>query len=134
MDYTPGKTTIRSKSGYGSNLSYGINGTKPHALASFQPGSSQTLNPIQHITYTNFKKVKRLSIFEGTTYLDITYGVDEQRIKSVYGTPSGATTRYYLGSYEEEIVNGNTKKIHYLSAGDGLAAIYVQNSGSQDSL
>ncbi|MDL2224461.1 RHS repeat-associated core domain-containing protein [Bacteroidales bacterium OttesenSCG-928-M06] len=134
MDYTPGKTTIRSKSGYGSNLSYGINGTKPHALASFQPGSGQTLNPIQHITYTDFKKVKRLSIFEGTTYLDITYGVDEQRIKSVYGTPSGATTRYYLGSYEEEIVNGNIRKIHYLSAGDGLVAIYVQNSGSQDSL
>ncbi|MDL2224558.1 RHS repeat-associated core domain-containing protein, partial [Bacteroidales bacterium OttesenSCG-928-M06] len=134
MDYTPGKTTIRSKSGYGSNLSYGINGTKPHALASFQPESGQTLNPLQHITYTDFKKVKRLSTFEGTTYLDITYGVDEQRIKSVLSKPNSTVTRYYLGSYEEEIVNGNTRKIHYLSAGDGLAAIYVQNSNTQDSL
>jgi hypothetical protein len=43
-------------------------------------------------------------------------------------------TRYYLGDYEEEIDgNGNVRKIHYISGGDGLAAILISNQG-QDSL
>jgi hypothetical protein len=43
-------------------------------------------------------------------------------------------TRYYLGDYEEEIKpDGTTRKIHYISAGNGLSAIYVQNNGA-DSL
>ena len=43
-------------------------------------------------------------------------------------------THYYLGNYEEEIdAVGNIRKIHYLSDGDDLAAILVQNYG-KDSL
>ena len=46
---------------------------------------------------------------------------------------SGSLTRYYMGNYEEEVRNGNTRKIHYIIGGNGLAAVYVQNSG-QDTL
>jgi len=42
-------------------------------------------------------------------------------------------TRYYLGDYEEEVTGTSTRKIHYVSGGDGLAALYVQNNG-KDSL
>jgi RHS repeat-associated protein len=61
----------------------------------------------------------------------LTYGVDEERRKSVYRI--GATTKlthYYLGDYEEEVFpNGTIRKIHYLSGG----AILISTNG-QDSL
>jgi len=47
--------------------------------------------------------------------------------------PGYSMTRYYLGDYEEEVTGTSTRKIHYVSGGDGLAALYVQNNG-QDSL
>ena len=61
--------------------------------------------------------------------------MDDERRKSVYAVDSVTKlTHYYLGDYEEKIdaVN-NIRKIHYLSGGDGLAAILVQNQG-KDSL
>ena len=40
-------------------------------------------------------------------------------------------TRYYLSDYEEEqTANGQTRKIYYLSGGNGLSAIYVENDGN----
>ena len=53
--------------------------------------------------------------------------------QTVLTQSSGSLTRYYMGNYEEEIRNGNTRKIHYIIGGNGLAAIYVQNGG-QDTL
>ena len=52
---------------------------------------------------------------------------------SVLATTSGTLTRYYMGDYEEEVRNGNIRKIHYICGGNGLAAIAVQNGG-QDTL
>ncbi|MCB8994119.1 MAG: hypothetical protein H6538_00765 [Bacteroidales bacterium] len=43
-------------------------------------------------------------------------------------------TVYYIGNYEKEIVagNANPKEIHYIYAGDGLAAIYTKQDTSQN--
>jgi len=51
--------------------------------------------------------------------------VDNQRRKTVFTNGTNVVTRYYFGNYEEEITNGNSKKIHYLSGG----AILVNNNG-----
>lgn len=42
---------------------------------------------------------------------------------------------YILGDYEEEVYSGgNIRKLHYLSVGDGIFAIYVRNTMKSDSL
>ncbi|MDL2323358.1 FG-GAP-like repeat-containing protein [Bacteroidales bacterium OttesenSCG-928-A17] len=131
--YKTGKTTIDSKTGFGTNLQYGENNNKPHALTSFIPESGIASSlPDQAISYTDFKKVK--SVTENDKDLFITYGIDQQRIKSELTTSSGGLTRYYLGNYEEEVKNGITRKIHYISGGNGLAALFVQTSNASDSL
>ena len=103
-------------------MGYGGNG-KPHALTSVSGMSAAE----QTITYTDFKKVKQIT--EGGNVLNISYGTDEQRVKTVLSGSSGTLTRYYMGDYEEEIINGNIRKIHYIRGSNGLAAIYVQNAG-----
>jgi len=53
-------------------------------------------------TYTDFKKIETVS--EGIKEYELTYGVNDQRIKSNYfENDSRKLTHYYLGDYEEEI-------------------------------
>jgi RHS repeat-associated protein len=117
---------IQKKSDLGNyTMNYGANG-KPHALTSIS-GTPSIMPNNQTITYTDFKKVKTVS--EAGNTLTLSYGTDEQRIKTVLTKPNQTLTRYYMGNYEEEIVGGNTRKIHYICGGNGLTAIYVQNAG-----
>lgn len=112
----------------GHSMHYGLNG-RPHALDSIAGVPSCFPSVGLSITYTDFKKVASLS--EGDKTYTLTYGVDDQRRKSVYQV-NGVTkqTRYYVGNYEEEVdAQGNVRKIHYLSGGDGLAAILVRSHG-----
>lgn len=129
--YHPTTGLMNGKSDLGSSvLNYGENGQPPHALTSIS-GTPSLIPPTeQSITYTDFKKVSQ--ILENDNLLDITYGVSDQRIKTVLSNlsdSSGTLTRYYTGNYEEEIRDGNTRKIHYINGGNGLAAIYIQNAG-----
>ena len=128
--YHPTTGLMNGKSDLGSSvLNYGENGQPPHALTSIS-GTPSLIPPTeQSITYTDFKKVSQ--ILENDNLLDITYGVGDQRIKTVLSNlsdSSGTLTRYYTGNYEEEIRDGNTRKIHYINGGNGLAAIYIQNA------
>ncbi len=84
------------------------------------------------IIFPDFKKVKTLS--ESDDYgnvvksYELTYGVDEQRRKSVYTEAGNTTTFYYLGDYEEEVKpNGNIRKIHYLHGG----GILIHENGQE---
>ncbi len=152
ITYDPTYGTIANKSDLGNfTLNYGgevkADGTKtgiaggaltaPHALTSINPNPGTTGLPANfptvdlNVTYTDFKKIATLS--EGPKFYRITYGTDDERIKSEYfangqsqGTPT--LTRYYVGDYEEEVdAAGNTKKIHYLSG-----AILIQESNQPD--
>jgi len=127
IDYDPVTGNMIDKTDFAYDMEY-KNGT--HALASFVPNTMDNLYSDQQITYTDFKKVNR--IVDGDNSLDIAYGVDEQRIKSTLITQGRNLTRYYLGNYEEEVDprTGAVRKINYISGGDGLAAIYVQNNGN----
>ncbi|WP_270399472.1 hypothetical protein, partial [Bacteroides nordii] len=78
---------------------------------------------------TDFKKVKNISL--GSKSLVLDYGVDEQRRKGIFKDGSATFTRYYSGNYEEEVdSSGKVKKIHYISGGDGLAGIYINDDGN----
>ncbi|MDR0863745.1 MAG: hypothetical protein LBO74_02280, partial [Candidatus Symbiothrix sp.] len=99
---------------------------KPHALTSIS-GIPGVISTNQTITYTDFKKVN--TITENGNVLTVSYGTDEQRIKTVLTKPNKTQTRYYMGDYEEEIVGNTIRKIHYICGGNGLAAILVQNAG-----
>ena len=69
----------------------------------------------------------------GNKSLVLDYGVDEQRRKGVFKEGNVTFTRYYSGDYEEEISSsGKIKKIHYISGGDGLAGIYINDDGNSN--
>jgi len=105
-------------------MNYGENG-KPHALTSIS--GKPTAIPLDslNVTYTDFKKIATIN--EGSKLYTLSYGVDDQRCKSIYRVGNALKqTRYYLGDYEEEVnAAGNIRKIHYLSDG----AIFIQNNG-----
>jgi RHS repeat-associated protein len=97
-------------------------GTQPHAVTELT-GSPMTAAE-QTITYSSFSQPVTLT--QQAKNLSITYGVDEQRIKSVYTENSVNWTRKYLGDYEEVWVSGQVnKKIHYIAGGDGLTAVFI---------
>jgi RHS repeat-associated protein len=126
--YHPTTGNIQTKTDLNNlTMSYGeSDGKKPHALTGID-GLPDLMPYNQAITYTDFKKVKTIS--ENGKLLTINYGTDEQRIKSVLTKPgSAALTRYYMGDYEEEIQNGNVRKIHYICGGNGLAAVLINDS------
>ncbi len=96
----------------------------------------------QNITYTPFNKVsyigqiKKNGNLEDTYGVNITYGPDHARKKALYIKNKGILkTKYYIGAnYEiEQDAKGDKRKIHYISGGNGLFAIYVQNQG-QDTM
>jgi len=68
----------------------------------------------------------------------ITYGPNQQRRKTVLQSGIGddvLLTKYYAsGDYEKEVTPTGTRHLHYISGGDGLAAIYVKYSNAPDSL
>ncbi|MCL2651924.1 MAG: hypothetical protein FWD60_13015, partial [Candidatus Azobacteroides sp.] len=119
------KGNIYQKTDLGNyTLNYGANG-KPHALTSISgvPAQFPQLpSDSLRVTYTDFKKMKTLT--QGNKFYEITYGIDEQRIKSEYRVNNVTQeTHYYIGNYEEVTNGGITKKIHYLSGGAILIMI-----------
>ncbi|QUT74029.1 Bacteriodales T6SS PAAR_Rhs protein [Bacteroides salyersiae] len=130
INYNPTTGTITTKSDVGFTFNYGEENGKPHALTSISGKPDRIPNVAQTVTYTDFKKVKSISLGNKSLVLD--YGVDEQRRKGVFKEGNVTFTRYYSGNYEEEISSsGKVKKIHYISGGDGLAGIYINDDGNR---
>ena len=132
-----GNVTHKSDVGYA--MAYGetilSNGVSfdagPNALTSIKGNPSIITDDQQSITYTDFLKVK--TITEADNKIEFTYGVDNQRRMAVYKNNDVITKkRYYLGSYEEDVItNGNDRKVHYINGANGLAAIYISSNGSE---
>jgi len=129
---------IQNKSDIGGTMTYGEVNGKPHALTTVSNATAKLATADLTATYTSFKKMATLS--EGTKNYELTYGVDEQRRKSVYKENNVTKlTRYYAGNYEEEVdALGNVRQIHYLSGAimireNGVETLYysyVDNQGS----
>jgi len=128
MSYHQTTGNIESKSDLGNlTMKYGERKHPPHALTSISGVPTNFPQADLDVTYTDFKKVKTLSEGDGEKFYELTYGVDQQRRKSVYKENNTVKqTRYYLGDYEEEVnPSGNIRKIHYLRGG----GIFIQNNG-----
>ena len=73
-------------------------------------------------TYHNF-------YYEGDYTLQFLYGHDKQRRKTTFYDANGlAMEKYFVGLYEKEIDHqkGITRNINYITAGDGMTAIVLQ--------
>jgi len=116
---------------------YAYGDAGPHAVTGLTsttgtllPGNNQTID------YTAFSKASHIG--QGGYDYFITYGTDRQRSMSrlINGiTEDILQTKYYaFGDYEKEITPTGTRHLHYISGGDGLAAIYVKYSNAQDTL
>ena len=137
MAYNTATGEITNKPFVGYEMTYKGEGKPVHALskvAGLPTGMSGTVGTVlQAIDYTDFNKIKLIT--QGNKTHQLTYGVNQQRIKGVFATSGNTTlTRYYLGNYEEEHTpdgtpDGKVRKLHYISGGNGLAAIMVNNGG-----
>ncbi|MCQ2335641.1 MAG: glycohydrolase toxin TNT-related protein [Paludibacteraceae bacterium] len=100
------------------------NSEHPHVVSGIDGVPDVIPRTDLNITYTDFCKVE--SMEEGDNRYSITYGTDQDRIKSVLRTKAGETTRYYLADYEEVVTPlGKTEKYHYLCGG----AVMVERDG-----
>ena len=83
----------------------------------------------QDITYTEFSKASE--IIENQYELDITYGIDNQRLKSVLRNNGNIIkTKYYSAGYEKEITAGGTRELHYVNCPYGLVAVLIKQGGT----
>ena len=133
MAYNSTTGGVQNKPYVGYEMSYGDEDKPVHALSKVAGIPSVIGEITQDVEYTDFNKVKK--VIQGTKIHELVYGVDQQRIKGTFSNSGNTTlTKYYLGNYEEEHkADGTIRKLHYIYAGNGLAAIMVKN-GSVDSL
>ena len=138
---------IGSKTWLGS---YQYESARPHAVTGVDNTDGWIGTQDQSINYTPFNKVR--TIREGDYKLEIIYGPDNQRKKTVLyrddnsPVPLKSTkdvinwvpykTKYFVGGiYEEELVEAltnNTSEINYVAGGDGLAAIFVKDDQGEN--
>ena len=88
----------------------------------------------QKIEYTAFNKINDVKINDLSNTLlkslTITYGIDDQRrITEFFDADENPTiSRYYFDNYEEEVyTDGKTRSIYYISGGNGLSAMYIDD-------
>ncbi len=117
---------IDTKSGIGT-YTYGDN-AGPHALTNIE-NTGGIVSPLdQDITYTAFNKVE--TITENNTVAVFKYGPDQERRKMTIEGSGTTITRIYIGNYEKEVNNGNTRELHYIGAGGEIVAIYEKTGTS----
>lgn len=115
----------------------------PHALTSISYPKDDYLSHAekQSIEYTPFNKTLRIDQFKidegskigGYDYVyGLEYGPDRARkISVLYKDYQLSKMKHFVGNYEVEIdADGNTRELNYISGGDGLFAIYVNNMGA----
>jgi RHS repeat-associated protein len=111
--------------------------TRPHAVTFVENTDDLIPYGDQSISYTAFNKVSAISETVGAdSYgLDILYGTDQQRWKSSLKKNNALTrTILYADDYEAITENGITRHLYYLGGNNGLAAIYVKQSGQTDQI
>jgi RHS repeat-associated protein len=118
---------ITSKSDVGS-FNYAENGAGVHALTSVDNPTKAIPSLQQNVSFTSFNKIS--SISEGEFELTIKYGPGQDRRKTeLLRNDNVELTKIFATNYEKTISGSNTKELHYIWGGDGLAAIYVIDNG-----
>jgi RHS repeat-associated protein len=132
MNYSP-NGNILSKTGIGQ---YGY-GSRPHAVSSVENAEGLTSSGNQNITYTAFNKVAHIGERIDTDSLELafTYGPDRQRWKSVLKkNGNDVKTTIFAGDYEQITESEQPRQLYYINGADGLAAVYVKQSGQADKI
>jgi len=119
------KGNIAAKSDIGN---YTYQSAKPNAVAYISPVTQEveaTDNNLA-ISYTAFHRPLQITK-PGIATLDLIYGVDDERVKTVQtNVGGGQETRLFLGSYEiQTLPNGVVNHIVYVAGGNGLCAMIV---------
>lgn len=124
--------TIEQKTDIGNYYSYHSN----HPDGVEYITNSSVISPkTQDINYTTFNKVNEIieenNLLSLTYGLDISYGPDQQRVKTILNDQQGNTiaTKYFDSAYEKLITGGHTYEINYINAPTGLCAMYVTTDG-----
>lgn len=132
MGYKP-NGNIDIKTGLGQ---YGY-GSRPHAVASVENTDGLIPSGNQQIGYTAFNKAVHIGEKVGADSLELsfTYGPDRQRWKTILKKNGNITkTTIFAGDYETITEGGQTRQLYYIGAADGLAAVYVKQSGQADKI
>jgi RHS repeat-associated protein len=81
-----------------------------------------------HVRYNAYNKPTQIT--EDDYRLDLFYGADGIRNKTVLSNAEGdlKTTYFVSDLYEKEIVNGVTRHLNYIYAGNQIVGIYVQST------
>ena len=129
------RSDFTSPAGGIGDYNYGNYG--PHAVSGLEETTGNLLpSNNQRIDYTDFNKVSHIS--QGNYGYYITYGQDRLRRMTVLRndiTEDALLTKYYaFGDYERETDANGTRHLHYISGGDGLAAIFIKHDNGADSL
>ncbi|MCK9271371.1 MAG: RHS repeat-associated core domain-containing protein [Bacteroidales bacterium] len=116
---------------------YSLTNAGPHAVTGITDATGTQLpQQNQSVSYTAFNKASHIS--QGTKDYFITYGSDRLRRRTSLHNDmadDALMTKYYaFGDFEQETDATGTRQIHYISGGDGLAAVYVKNENAADSL
>lgn len=124
MSYSP-NGNIQSKSDAGN---YKYHDFKVNAVDTILNNPKTLPVHVQNVNYNSFNKA--FEITTGNNKLNLTYGVDEERVKTEqYENGILKVTKIFATSYEKEIKNGVTREIHYISGVYGLEAIYIKEGG-----
>jgi len=133
-----GNITYKSDAG---NFLYNL--PQPHAISGVQNAQNAVSLNKQQIEYTSFnqpKKIIETDLQNNVQHiLQIEYGFDKHRIKSLYkiknlqtGQENIKWTRYYYGDYEKEINEyGQTTDYCYIKGPAGNIAILVSRNGQK---
>ncbi|MFV0391262.1 MAG: RHS repeat-associated core domain-containing protein [Paludibacteraceae bacterium] len=128
MTYLP-NGNIDTKSDVGT---YQYNTPRPNAMSGITGVQAGVSADKQFIDYTTFNKISEIR--QGTDENSITkkyeiyYGLDNQRIKTVYTEENGMLkTRYYFGAYERTIQNNVIQETDYISTPAGITAMRGYN-------
>ena len=115
---------------FGNSLNYySYDAVRINAVTEVSNRSAEVSNTPQTVTYTPYYQPDYVS--EGGYTMNITYGPEYKRIKSVL--KQGSTTRetrYYFDGFEKQTIGSSSRYIQYLGAGDGLKVIAVSQGNS----
>jgi RHS repeat-associated protein len=117
---------ITSQSGIGN---YVYNTQKKNAVEKITDNPGTMSNAEQIVDYTSFNKIE--AITEGSNYTNFTYGPDYSR-KYTDGVINGKTVEmFYSGNYEHEIVDGESRELHYVVAYGQIVAIFEKKTTTE---
>lgn len=86
--------------------------------------SGSYANALDTITYNAFNLTS--GITQGSNALQIIYGPDNMRIKTILTENQSVRTKYFSPGYEKDSTSSGVKQIHYIRSPYGLEAVLIK--------